>query len=58
MTVKEAAEYLAVPAPTLYTRVWQRAIPFVRLGRSLRFDRNDLDALIEANKVRPSEEWR
>jgi len=53
MTVRQAAEYLSVPVPTLYTRVWQRSIPFVRLGRSIRFDRKDLDQLIEASKVRP-----
>jgi len=56
MTVRQAAEYLSVPVPTLYTRVWQRSIPFVRLGRSIRFDRKDLDQLIEANKVQPLED--
>jgi excisionase family DNA binding protein len=55
MTVKEASRYLAVPVPTLYTRVWERTIPFVRLGRSIRFDRRDLDQMIESNKVHPVE---
>lgn len=55
MTVGEAAAYLAVPVATLYTRVFYREIPFVKLGRSLRFDRVDLDALIDLNKVRPEE---
>lgn len=58
MTVKEAAEYLAVPVPTLYGRIFHREIPFVKLGRSVRFDRGDLEALIEMSKVHPSEEGR
>jgi excisionase family DNA binding protein len=56
MTVREAAQYLAVPVATLYTRVWRREIPFVKLGRSLRFDLRDLDELIEKSKVQPNEQ--
>ena len=58
MTVKEAAAYLAVPVATLYTRVFHREIPFVKLGRSVRFDRADLEALIEESKVHPIVEGR
>ncbi len=53
MTIKEAAEYLSVPVPTLYRRVWERSVPFVKLGRSVRFDRRDLEALIDASKIKP-----
>lgn len=57
MTVREASQYLAVPIATLYTRVWKRTIPFVRLGRSVRFDRKVLDQLIESNTVQPTEQY-
>ena len=57
MTVREASQYLAVPVATLYTRVWKRTIPFVRLGRSVRFDRKVLDQLIESNTVQPTEHY-
>lgn len=56
MSVKEAALYLAIPPSTLYRRIWERRVPFVRLGRSVRFDRRDLDALIESNKVQASDD--
>lgn len=56
MSVKEAARYLAVPPSTLYRRIWERRVPFVRLGRSVRFDRRDLDVLIESNKVQASDD--
>ena len=55
MTVRDSALYLAVPAATLYSRVWKKEIPFVRLGRSIRFDCRDLDRLIEESKVEPPE---
>jgi excisionase family DNA binding protein len=57
MTVKEAAQYLAVPPATLYARVWRKEIRFVRLGRSVRFDKQDLDALIDSNKVEPADHY-
>ncbi len=56
LTVKEAARYLAVSVSTLYGWVWQRRIPFVKIGRALRFDPCDLEAFVEANKQRPRQE--
>ncbi len=58
MTIKQASDYLAIPVPTLYTRVFQRRIPFVRLGRSIRFDRVDLDSWVDSSKVSPAKDWR
>ncbi len=49
-TVKEAACYLAVSVATVYGWVWQRRIPFVKIGRAVRFDPRDLEAFIEASK--------
>jgi excisionase family DNA binding protein len=53
VNIKEAARYLGTTPATLYTRIWRREIPFIKLGRSVRFDLRDLDALIEASKVGP-----
>lgn len=53
LTIREAAEYLAVSVSTLYGWVWQRRIPFIKMGRALRFDPHDLAAFIEANKYAP-----
>ena len=50
LTVQEAARYLAVSASTIYGWVWQRRIPFVKIGRALRFDPRDLETFIEASK--------
>jgi len=56
LTIREAAQYLAVSVSTLYGWVWQRRIPFVKIGRALRFDPHDLTAFIEANKQVPRKE--
>lgn len=50
LTVQEAARYLAVSVSTIYGWVWQRRIPFVKIGRAVRFDPRDLETFIEASK--------
>jgi excisionase family DNA binding protein len=55
MTIKQTAKYLATTPGTLYTKIWRREIPFIKIGRSVRFDVNDLDAIIEQGRVSPVE---
>jgi len=50
MTVQEAAEFLKVSTSTLYGWVWQRRIPFVKVGRALRFEMDALYRFIEDNR--------
>lgn len=54
VTIREAARYLSVSVSTLYGWVWQRRIPFVKVGRALRFDLDDLKRFIEGNKHSPA----
>jgi excisionase family DNA binding protein len=51
MTVTDAARYLAVSVSTLYGWVYQRRIPFVKVGRALRFEVVDLDSFIQRNRT-------
>lgn len=55
LTVRQAAKYLGTTVATLYSKVWRREIPFIKWGRSVRFDLVDLDDLIEQSKVKPRE---
>mgnify|MGYP000151804064 CR=1 FL=1 len=55
-TIKEASEYLGISVKALYCRVWRREIPFVKIGKNLRFDKIDLDKWIEKQKILDSEE--
>jgi excisionase family DNA binding protein len=52
LNVRDAARYLGATPATLYAKIWRREIPFVKFGRSVRFDLRDLDALIEGSKVK------
>ena len=60
LTVKDASLYLGIPEWTLRAKIWHREIPFVKLGSGKRssvyFDRKDLDAWIEKNKIYPSDD--
>lgn len=55
LTVRDAAKFLAVSVSTVYGWAWQRKLPFVKVGRALRFDRTDLEDFIRANRVEPRE---
>jgi excisionase family DNA binding protein len=52
MNIREAAHYLGTTPATLYTKIWRREIPFIKIGRSVRFDIRDLELLIEQSRVR------
>jgi excisionase family DNA binding protein len=54
LTVREAAGYLSTTPMALYQKVWRLQIPFVRLGgKSIRFDKVEIDAWIQKQSVRP-----
>ncbi len=50
MTSKQAACYLCISERKLFDLQKTECIPAVRIGRSVRFDRNDLDKFIEQQK--------
>ena len=50
MTAKQAALYISRSEQAVRHLVFQREIPVVRVGRSVRIDRKDLDNWIENNK--------
>ncbi len=49
MTIDQTARYLSIAKPTLYHWVSGRRIPFVKIGRLVRFRRRDLDRFIFKN---------
>ena len=55
LNIKEAARYLGTTDKTLYSKIWRREIPFIKLGRSVRFDVRDLEALIERSRIKAVE---
>lgn len=52
-TTQEAADYLGMPRGGLYAAVSRRQIPYVKLGRRLRFREEDLKSMVEKSVVEP-----
>ncbi|MEA3369467.1 MAG: helix-turn-helix domain-containing protein [Candidatus Ratteibacteria bacterium] len=50
MTAKELAEYIQLNPLTVYRKVKTREIPCIRLGRSIRFRKEQIDAWLETLK--------
>jgi excisionase family DNA binding protein len=47
----QAAQYLNTSKRHLERRRAERQLPFVRVGRKIRYKKSDLDAYIEAHRV-------
>ena len=48
LTIREAADHVGLSVDSLYHRVSQRSIPFVKLGKRVMFDRQALDEWLSA----------
>ena len=53
LNVEELSQYIGTPSAVLYKWVSQRKIPFVKLGRSTRFDLEMIDLWIQKNSKFP-----
>ncbi len=56
LDIQPVAIYTGLSVHTLYTMVSQRRIPFVKLGRLTKFDREEIDQWITRQRVPPI--WR
>lgn len=52
LDIQEVATYTGLSVHTLYTMVSQRRIPFVKLGRLTKFDREEIDKWIAVHSVK------
>lgn len=48
--IKDAADWLGIPAKTLQGYVTARAVPFTKVGRHVRFSQAHLDAIVAAGE--------
>lgn len=53
LSIKQTAEYTGLSPHTLYTMVSQRRIPYVKVGRLVKFDTALLEAWLRENTVMP-----
>lgn len=52
-TVEEIAPYLRVKVKTVYAWVSARQIPFIKIGRVVRFDRNQITEWVQSKRFHP-----
>lgn len=57
LNIQEAAQYTGLSVHTLYTMTSERRIPFVKVGRLTKFDRDTLDKWIKQQTVMPVPKW-
>jgi len=49
--IDELSTYLAVPRGTIYNWISQKKLPYVKIGRRVKFDKQDIDKMINEKKV-------
>jgi len=55
LTIEELAELLKVSTRTIRRIIRRRELPYIRIGRQLRFRRGDVDAWLESSTIARSE---
>ncbi len=50
LTIEDVAEFLQVKPSVVKYWIYNRDIPFIKLGRYIRFDHNEIKCWIEENK--------
>jgi len=53
LTIDELSTYLKVPKKTIYDMVYTKRIPYSKIGRLLRFDKQLIDTWISRNTKIP-----
>lgn len=57
LDIHQAAAQFGVSVSCLYTWVSQKKIPYLKLGRCVRFDVRDLDKWLKGRKIAPNDVW-
>jgi excisionase family DNA binding protein len=51
--IKFAAEFLNLPIPSVRGKISRKEIPYIKIGRRVLFDLEDLQSFVERLKVQP-----
>ena len=51
LRVEELSAYMGTPVATLYTWTHQKKIPHLKVGRSVRFDRDEINLWLKGRRV-------
>lgn len=53
LSPKELSQYLGIATQTVYEWVSQKKIAYIKMGRLVRFDQQEIDELLKMKKVEP-----
>ena len=56
LTIQQAAEFLCLTVPTIYSKVSRRKLPFMKQGKRLYFSKSELSEYLKAGKKKTSAE--
>jgi len=48
---KETADFLNISIETLYSWIYQKKVPYYKIGRLVKFDPQDLDIWLEERRI-------
>jgi len=54
LNADQAAEFLMLKKSTIYKKVHEKSVPYYKIGKNLKFSRNELTAFIKGGKVEQS----
>lgn len=54
LTIQQAAEFLCLSVPTIYSKVSKRELPFMKQGKRLYFAKSELSEYLKAGKRKTS----
>lgn len=57
LDINQAANYLDISVSCLYTWVSQKKVPYIKIGRCVRFDSGDLQGWLKDCTVTPDKAW-
>lgn len=58
LKINELCQYLKMPRSSIYALVQEKSIPFLRIGRLIRFKREEIDSWLESLREGPVESGR
>ncbi len=56
LTVEQAAEFLTLAVPTIYSKVSRRELPYMKRGKRLYFAKSDLEDYLKGGRVKTVKE--
>lgn len=56
LTVKQAAKYLSLSVPTIYTKVSKNELPFMKRGKRVYFTESELLDYLKKGRIKTNEE--